>query len=85
MKLLKFYTDQSSNFETFDTAVNLAKNKIHMLIEDIDIDKRPDLAEKYNIPVVPTLMLVDDSDSECGRISGNITVHDVLQLAGATH
>ena len=39
-------------------------------IEEIDIDQKREVAEKYGIRGVPTLILLDDNDIELRRRSG---------------
>lgn len=40
--------------------------------KEIDIDKDPDLTEKFNIRSIPTVILLDEKDEIIERISGNI-------------
>ncbi|WP_337176367.1 thioredoxin domain-containing protein [Paludisphaera sp.] len=39
-------------------------------VKSVDIDRSPDLAEKYNVQAVPTFVVVDASGAELARTSG---------------
>jgi thioredoxin 1 len=48
-------------------------------VESIDIDEQSELAMKYRVRGVPTLILVDDSGNEIKRNVGMITREKLLE------
>ena len=48
----------------------LAEQMKDISTENIDIDENTELAVKYGIRGVPTLVVLDDSDKEIKRMSG---------------
>ena len=48
-------------------------------VESIDIDEQSELAMKYRVRGVPTLILVDDTDNEIKRNVGMITREKLLE------
>jgi len=61
MKTLKFYATWCGPCKALSAVVESAKDKLPMPVEDIDIDEQFDLAKKYNVRSVPTIVVVDDS------------------------
>ncbi len=51
-------------------------------VQEVDIDENTDLATKYAIRGVPTLVLVDDQDQEVGRLSGVHSAADIKRHLG---
>jgi thioredoxin 1 len=49
-------------------------------VEEIDIDANQDAAIKFGIRGVPTLVLVDDTESEVKRISGMLMEKQLLDF-----
>lgn len=46
----------------------------------IDVDKNSDLAKKYNIKSVPTVVIVDDNGNEVQRASGVNSIVNLLDI-----
>lgn len=76
MKLLKFQADWCGPCKALTKT--LATTSIHIdQVVDVDTDK--DIARRYNIRGVPTLILTDDSGKEIKRVSGNISKETLLR------
>lgn len=48
-------------------------------VEEIDIDDQSDLAEKYNIRSVPTVVLISDNGVEINRLIGVKTLNKYIE------
>lgn len=68
MKLLKFYADWCGPCKMLSRVIEDVK--LPYPVEDIDINQDQDLAMKYGIRGVPTLVLVDNENNEIRRVSG---------------
>lgn len=68
MKLLKFYADWCGPCKMLSRVIEDVK--LPYPVEDINIDQDQDLAMKYGIRGVPTLVLVDNENNEIRRVSG---------------
>jgi len=50
-------------------------------VKHVDVDLDPDLAQKYNIRGVPTLILLDDKDEEVRRSVGLLSETQLKEWA----
>ena len=80
MKTLKFYATWCGPCKALSAVVESAKDKLPMPVEDIDIDEQFDLAKKYNVRSVPTIVVVDDSGNEVKRAVGSMNEKQFIQF-----
>jgi thioredoxin 1 len=57
-----------------------ASDKITMPVEVIDIDENQDMAIKYGIRGVPTLVIVDEEGKEVSRKSGMLMENQLMEF-----
>lgn len=50
------------------------------VIENIDIESRRDIAAKYRVRSIPTLIKLDDNGDELDRVSGSLTDAKILEF-----
>lgn len=56
------------------------KDKIEMPVEDINIEDQFELAAKYRVRSVPTVVIVDDCENELKRFTGVVNEEQFLQF-----
>jgi thioredoxin-like negative regulator of GroEL len=54
-----------------------------MPLEEVDIDAQMDVARKYNIRSVPTMLVVNDDGSEVKRVVGAMTEDQIVKFMEA--
>ena len=69
MKVLEFHAPWCAPCKTLSQT--LASMNLTTPIEEIDIDEQPDIAAKYNIRGVPTMILLDANGLEIERLVGS--------------
>ncbi|WP_165248512.1 thioredoxin domain-containing protein [Paludisphaera soli] len=77
--LLDFHADWCGPCKEMRPAVQALADKGYP-VKSIDIDKSPDLAQKYEVEAVPTFIVVDDRGRELGRSSGAQPAKQLAQL-----
>lgn len=80
MKTLKFYATWCGPCKAMSMVVESAKDKLPMPVEDIDIDEQFEIARKYNVRSVPTLVVVDDSGTEVKRAVGSMNEKQFIEF-----
>lgn len=80
MKVLKFEASWCGPCKSLSKVFEEAKDKISMPVEVIDIDQNRDMAVKYGIRGVPTLVILDDEDKEVKRTSGMMMESKLLEF-----
>jgi len=83
MKLLKFYATWCGPCKGLTMTLNGMTDKLTMPLEEVDIDAQMDVARKYNIRSVPTMLIVDDSGSEVKRVVGAMTEDQIVKFMEA--
>lgn len=60
MKILKFYSPCCGQCKV--VAMEFKKNPIEVPVEDVNVVENPEIAEKYNVISLPTILLLNDKD-----------------------
>lgn len=81
MKVLKFYADWCGPCKALTKTINENKSYLPYDIIEVDIDKEPELAAKYNVRSVPTMVIVD-GEKEVKRSIGNINLSNLKEFFG---
>ena len=82
MKLLKFSASWCGPCKMLSMTIAGIKDEIPYPIEEIDIDTNTELAQKFGIRGVPTLVLVD-GDTEVRRKVGSLTSAELKVFVSA--
>lgn len=80
MKVLKFEAAWCGPCKMLSKVMEDAGDKIGVPVEVIDIDQNRDLAVKYGIRGVPTLVVVDEAGNEVKRQSGMMMESALLEF-----
>lgn len=78
MKLVKFSADWCANCKLLTKLMD--GMDIPIEVQQVDVDKEPEIAQQYGIRGVPTLLLVDDEGKELRRIVGMTTAEHIKDL-----
>ena len=81
MKVLKFYADWCGPCKALTKTINDNKQYWPHEVEEIDIDKDPELAAQYSVRSVPTMVMLD-AGKEVKRVIGNVSLTDLKQFFG---
>lgn len=76
MKIIKFAAEWCGPCKMLSATIEKYYNG-DVPIEEIDIDKDHEVAIRYNIRGVPTLVLLDDNGTELRRKSGMMMIDDL--------
>ena len=81
MKLLKLYADWCGPCKAL--SMTLGKMDIHIPIEEVNIETNKDIAIKYGVRSIPTMILVDEHDmSELRKLTGNANENQIKEFLG---
>lgn len=75
MKVLKFSAEWCGPCKMLSATIE-KYYKGDIVIEEVDIDQKRELANQYGIRGVPTLVLLDDNDVEIRRKSGMMMINE---------
>lgn len=76
MKILKFYATWCAPCKALSATIDSIKDEIPVVIEEIDSDENMDMARKYNVRSLPTMIMVD-GDKEIKRQAGLMSVEQL--------
>ena len=77
MKILKFSATWCTPCKNLDRT--LEEMAIPYPIQNVDIDRQPELAGEFAIRGVPTLVLITSEGKEQGRLVGGKTKADIME------
>lgn len=77
MKILKFYANWCSPCKALTKMLNSLNLDSSIQLESIDIEEKYDLADKYQVKSLPTLVFIKDGQ-ELNRLVGNVTKDQVI-------
>jgi thioredoxin 1 len=80
MKLLKFYATWCVPCKGLSIVIDGVKDQLDTIIEDIDIENNIELAQKYGVRTVPTLVLVDDNGEVVKKTTGMMNEQQFLEF-----
>lgn len=80
MKALKFYATWCGPCKGLSTIIAGAEDKITTEIVNVDIDEDNELAIKYKVRSVPTMIVVDDTGAEIKRSTGMMNEKQLLEF-----
>lgn len=80
MKILKFHATWCQPCKMLSRVIEDAADKITLPLEEVDIDQNQELAVKYGIRGVPTLVIVDEEGKEVKRQSGMLMEAQLLEF-----
>jgi thioredoxin 1 len=80
MKVLKFYATWCAPCKGLSMIVDGIKDQVDIPFEDIDIQEQLEIAAKYGIRSVPTMVIVDDEGVEIKRQSGMLNEEQLLSF-----
>lgn len=80
MKALKFSASWCGPCKMLSQVVANAGDKITVPIDEIDIDDNPKLSVYYGVRSVPTMILVDENETELKRNVGAMNETQLLEF-----
>lgn len=79
MKILKFYATWCGPCKSLSAVIESIKDEIPYEIEEIDSDENMDMARKYNIRSLPTMVIVE-GDTEIKRQMGMMNAQQLKEF-----
>lgn len=80
MKVLKFYAEWCGPCKGLTMVINGAKDKINVPIEELDIDNELMSSVEYGVRSVPTMILLDENNTEVRRHVGTMNETQLLDF-----
>ena len=80
MKILKFYADWCGPCKALTQIIKTAGDKVTMPVEEVNVDENVFMATNFNIRSLPTLVLVDDTETEIRRSVGMLNEEKFLNF-----
>lgn len=80
MKLLKFYSPSCAPCKGLAMVIDGVKDTLPMPVQDVNIEDDFDMAAKYRIRSVPTVVIIDDNETEIKRFTGLVNEEQLLQF-----
>ena len=82
MKVLKFYASWCAPCKGLAMVVEGIKDSIETPIEDIDIEQNLEMAAKYGVRSVPTMVVVNEAGEVIRRKTGMMNEEELLEFIG---
>lgn len=82
MKVLKFYASWCAPCKGLAMIVDGVRDSIDTVIEDIDIEQYPEIAVKYAVRSVPTMIVITDTGEVVRRKTGMMNEEELLEFIG---
>lgn len=79
MKFQKFGAEWCHTCNVVSNAMKSWDQNIASLVESYDIDRDSELASKYKMRSIPTMIVLDDSGNEVARYAGSKITEEVIR------
>ena len=80
MKVLKFYATWCEPCKMLTRIMEQAKDKINIPVQEVNIEEEMELAQKYRVRSVPTMVMVAEDGTELKRQSGMLMEDKLLEF-----
>ena len=80
MKVLKFYATWCEPCKMLTRIMEQAKDKINIPVQEVNIEEEMELAQKYRVRSVPTMVIVAEDGTELKRQSGMLMEDKLLEF-----
>ena len=80
MKLLKIYSKTCGPCKVLER--NLKQSGIEYINIDVDSEEGEEISDKYEVTMVPTLLLLDDNDNLIKKNTGILNVEGIKNFIG---
>ena len=80
MKLLKVYSKTCGPCKVLER--NLKQSGIEYINIDVDSEEGEEISDKYEVTMVPTLLLLDDNDNLIKKNTGILNVEGIKNFIG---
>ena len=80
MRVLKFYADWCGPCKGLSMVIKSAGDKVTLPIEEINIDNEIMMSVDYGVRSVPTMILVDQNNTELKRHVGTLNEEQLLNF-----
>ena len=80
MKILKFSATWCGPCKMMKPVVEQIEKDLQITIHEVDVDKEPQEATKYDVRSVPTFIKVDDDGREIGRDMGALPYPKLVEF-----
>ena len=80
MKILKFSATWCGPCKMMKPVVEQIEKDLQITIHEVDVDKEPQEATKYDVRSVPTFIKVDDDGREIGRVMGALPYPKLVEF-----